>query len=66
MQKLPAISDQLVRFMNNEMNDNEKKRLLRRLNIKHLKGPEPNGYMGGIERMKIFNALLNLENDGTG
>ena len=60
MPDMQLISKRLVRFMNKELSDNEVQKLMTRLHIKGLKGPDKSGYLSDKERLKLFEGLKNL------
>ena len=60
MPGMQIISELLVRFMNKDLSDMEVQKLMTKLHIKGLKGPDKSGYLTDEERLKLFEGLKNL------
>ena len=54
---LHDLSDDLVRYLNRQMEPIEEKEFLHSHKLGSLKGPDSEGYIGSNERIEIYNRL---------
>ena len=56
-----GLSDELIRYLNNEMAGDQASSFLGRLHLKELNGPDDSGYIRPNERMLIYDMIMNHE-----